>query len=295
MSKKQNTIIFGAGGAGRAAFQNLNRDYQIIAFTDNDQDKVGEMVCGIPIVSPSLLSSIAFDKIFIASEYYEQISQQLDSVYNVAKSKIHCLAANDIKGLRFGDSRSVEVNSECVLFQLCKTLRQLGIKHHIDAGTLLGIYRDGALIPWDDDLDIAIPSEEVTKIKYAQGLITDDLRRISGSKWVINEYLSNVQFGLVSQGDVRSFKLSVQAKNTQFPMIDLFIKYSEAEQMDYVISSRGFSMPSRHMATLDILEYKNQLLSIPSDVEGYLAGHYGDWETPKKDWSLQDIQSATVF
>jgi hypothetical protein len=41
-------------------------------------------------------------------------------------------------------------------------LRQLGflqIPHWVCNGTLLGIIRDGQLIPWDTDLDIGVPSE----------------------------------------------------------------------------------------------------------------------------------------
>ena len=35
-------------------------------------------------------------------------------------------------------------------------LDKLGIRYHLIAGSMLGLARNGGLIPWDDDVDLAI-------------------------------------------------------------------------------------------------------------------------------------------
>lgn len=292
---KKQVVIFGASTAGAAAYKNLCKDYDVIAFCDNDASKVGSLLETIPIISVVELKQLHFDTILIASEYFEQISHQLISDEGISPEVIQVLHANQIKSFHFGDNEQQRESAEKVLFALCKVLKHLKIKYHLDAGTLLGVYRDKALIPWDDDLDIAVTSLDVSLIKQYAQVIADALEKASGCRWGISELFADKEFGLVPKGQTRSFKLSPNNDNEDLPLIDLFVKYLDAEHMDYVIASRGFSMASRHMKNVDTIQFKQQTLHIPSDVEGYLTAHYGDWQTPNPNWNLSEIKSATVF
>ncbi|GAB2690028.1 LicD family protein [Aliiglaciecola sp. 3_MG-2023] len=292
---KQKVIIFGAGNAGMAAKNNLHSDYQIIAFCDNDPQKSGLEIDGIPIVSVKELHNLNYDVIMIASEYFEQIETQLKQQENIAEKKIKVLHATAMKRFHFGDSDLTKQVCEEVLLALCDALTESGIKYYVDAGTLLGIYRDDAFIPWDDDFDIAVLRDDIEKIRSNQGTLLTALERVSNQPWKITEYYAEQAFGLVKAGDTRSFKLEPTDANCQLPLIDLFVKYVDQHVMDYVIASRGFSMPSRHMLQLASFTFRDKSIFIPSDVEGYLSRHYGDWQTPKSDWTLDDIQSSTLY
>ena len=48
----------------------------------------------------------------------------------------------------------------CDLDDICK---KHGIKYYFSEGTALGLYRDGDLIKWDDDVDIAMENEEYNR------------------------------------------------------------------------------------------------------------------------------------
>ena len=48
----------------------------------------------------------------------------------------------------------------CEIDDLCK---KYGVKYYLSEGTALGIYRNGDLIDWDDDIDIGIPRNQYEK------------------------------------------------------------------------------------------------------------------------------------
>jgi lipopolysaccharide cholinephosphotransferase len=292
---KQKIVIFGAGNAGSAAFKNLLDEFQILAFCDNDPQKIGTRVENIPVVSPEELQSIAFDCVMIASEYAEQIRHQLANTYQIPTVKLHVLCAAKIKPFHFGDSAAGREKAEHILIALCEVLTACGIKYHLDAGTLLGIYRDNNLIPWDDDLDIAVPDNCVEIIRTSMPIILESLYAVSQIKWKCTELYALTDFGLLKKGTTRGFKLEPKETFNGIPLVDLFVKYIGDGNMDYVISSRGFSMPSEHMFNLELYTFKENQVFIPSNVEGYLSAHYGDWQTPNSNWTLNDIKSATIF
>ncbi|WP_342804692.1 LicD family protein [Alteromonas sp. M12] len=292
---KQKVIIFGAGQAGIAAKQNLQSKFCILAFCDNDVSKVGCVLDGLPIISVNQLHCLEYDLIMIASEYFEQINQQLKQQENIPADKINILHATQIKRFHFGDSEDIQQSSEQLLLALCEALTQCDIHYHVDAGTLLGIYRDDAFIPWDDDFDFAVLSDDIETIKQQQKTLLTALEKVSKQPWGITEYFAEKPFGLVKVGATRSFKLAPLNNSSRLPFIDFFVKYLDQEVMDYAIASRGFSMPSRHMRKVVPFTFRGKSIFIPNDVEGYLSRHYGDWQTPKSDWTLDDIKSSTVY
>jgi hypothetical protein len=50
----------------------------------------------------------------------------------------------------------------------------LGLPYWIDSGTLLGLYRDGSLISWDDDIDIGMWQQDLIKLHYHTNLLNSE-------------------------------------------------------------------------------------------------------------------------
>lgn len=47
-----------------------------------------------------------------------------------------------------------------MLYELDRVCRKLNLRYFLDGGTLLGAARDGRMIPWDDDIDVAMLRED---------------------------------------------------------------------------------------------------------------------------------------
>ena len=61
---------------------------------------------------------------------------------------------NDFKKIKFNEYE--DCNKEKALSTIIRFLNINQVDYFISGGTLLGLYRDGKLIDWDDDIDIDI-------------------------------------------------------------------------------------------------------------------------------------------
>lgn len=73
----EKIIIFGTGEYCVRTKKDIKQRYEIIAFADNNKDKVGKYIDGIEIISPQKINEYSYDKIFIASQYKLEIATQL--------------------------------------------------------------------------------------------------------------------------------------------------------------------------------------------------------------------------
>ena len=173
-------LIFGAGQSGLSAFNNLRGENCILGFVDNSANKQGTSFCELPVYAPTELEALQFDIIYIASEYIENIEKQLLNDCKLASEKIRTLPSYMTKPMQFGTQSRNEQAGHRVLTWLCGVLNQADVHYFLDAGTLLGVIRDGALIPWDDDLDIGIPRHELENVKSVLGSTLSQLEALTG-------------------------------------------------------------------------------------------------------------------
>lgn len=76
----KDIILFGASTLGKAAYEILKQQYNIIAFCDNDEKKWGTLFCSVYVISPEQLIKYHNVKIIIASIYYDSIAVQLSNI-----------------------------------------------------------------------------------------------------------------------------------------------------------------------------------------------------------------------
>ena len=70
-----------------------------------------------------------------------------------------------------------------LLIKVTKRLDECGIPYHLEGGTLLGIVRDNAILPWDDDLDISVPYEYESRVRKALRFLYFDGWRIDKRRY----------------------------------------------------------------------------------------------------------------
>lgn len=289
---KISAVIFGAGEAGCAAYELLRDEFNIVAFVDNDANKYDSDLLGLKVISANDIRASGVQKVLIASEYSEQIFAQLSTLK--LEQKIEVLASRYLKTIDFSQTEIREQATQ-VLLTLCASLNNTDIRYYVDAGTLLGIVRDGGLIPWDDDLDIALHAADLSLFESQLPILLAEIKITLGEQYTAHTYTTKTGFGAVPAGAVRSVKLVPTNPNSTMTMIDVFIKYIDGNDMDYCLASRGIRMPSIHFDSFDDFVFKQQHIKLPHHHEAYLRAHYGDWQTPKPDWSLSELDNSTLF
>lgn len=60
--------------------------------------------------------------------------------------------------------RRLQLEELSVLDELDRICKKHGLRYYLTAGTLLGAVRHGGFIPWDDDVDVAMPRKDYDKL-----------------------------------------------------------------------------------------------------------------------------------
>lgn len=289
MSEARDKIImFGASNGGRLfiSYANKNKKYEILAIADNDVSKQGAYFHGYPVIAPAEISNYEYDYIMITSIFVLQIQDQLINELKVAKSRIKAIPKSVLfseKSYRpFEDKKTMELARRTLLF-IIDLFEANDITYFIDHGTLLGIVRDGDIIPWDDDIDFSVYSDDLDKLIVCL--------RESISRFPMNEELKwEANISYKRNGLLDSIEIIFNHNN------DVGIKYFSISitpnyfEDGFAYQSVSYA-PERFFKSVQHINYMGRMVSVPYDYEEYLEFHYGDWKKPKTDTSFLDMKN----
>lgn len=157
------------------------------------------------------------------------------------------------------NSPSMEILSDAV--QICENL---GLNYYIGAGTLLGLYRDKKLIPWDTDVDIEIlfDTKDNESSIVVQHLI---------------EQMRLYKFSLMKTAADNVFQQLCFTRENDF-VVDFGFFYKEGD--NYVNNHPDLgkiSIRASDVGTPVLIEDFRAF----ENTEGYLEHRYGsEWKTP---------------
>ncbi len=183
---------------------------------------------------------------------------------------------------RPGDEHVLGAEKEALL-EISRLLLAAAIPFWVDCGTCLGAYRYGGVIPWDNDVDIAILQPDFDNVKRV-------LRGLDPAKYAVQDWSSR---------DKPKTYLKVYIKET-CSLIDIYhfaIRPQEEilasilsnEESIFLpeswkIAERHFTIPTAYEIVFPLkrAHFDGVDLPIPNRTEEYLQGRYGKDISPVK-------------
>lgn len=180
--------------------------------------------------------------------------------------------------------------AERMLEDVCKTLGRCGVPHCIDGGTLLGLHREGRLLPWDNDMDLYANLADRPRLILASLMLVFKGYRVNFK--TVSRELPPLKRGQLRLIKVRK-RLGAGVGN--YLLVDIIIKRTVGDRTFWTVGKESTvlkSVPARFYAAFGKLSFKGFDYPTPQDLDNYLTARYGDWRTPVKEWDfLKDDQA----
>ena len=278
-------ILFGASKGGENYIAN-HPNIAVVAFIDNDESKHGTTFLDRPVIAPSDITTYSFDSIIITSQWVDQIFHQLTKQLHVPESKIVIPNKQAVKAaLPFEDAATLTFAQE-LLRCINRFCQSRDISVCLDSGTLLGAIRNKGLIPWDDDIDLAINAEDFARLNSALPELKTQLQQQFNVEWhivviTVNgiDACINIEFSNSELSEFVLFDVSIQRRES-------INGYSE------LLSSGGlFFAPAEHFDSYEPIQFLGDTFFAPHNAHAFLTFMYGHWETPRKTTQITEYEN----
>jgi phosphorylcholine metabolism protein LicD len=186
------------------------------------------------------------------------------------------------RGQHGGRTRPI---NQTALFNATKEVtdvfNQLGIKYCLSHGTALGVRRDGDTIPWDDDVDLAIFSDDRPKLAKARSILK------TMGFWVPEEGDPNKPIDIRTNMPWYDFVSIKNGEKVECWIFDKIGKYYIYDQ-----NRDGLTIPEDLFDTLSTIQWRGATFYVPSNVDRFLDLMYGPtWKTPDKDKKYNNLRT----
>jgi hypothetical protein len=187
------------------------------------------------------------------------------------------------------------------LVDACAICDKYKVRYALDAGTLLGLYRDKKMIDGDSDNDISIMAEDITP-EFLEAIkdycISPEAKRNFMQPNTFPDFEDKETFE--KPVSLKYHTIGSDKKRTKFKskMIwtDLFILYPHEDYHLFMLGMKYFRIPNKFLGKAGSLTHEGTKFKIPTSVEGYLEHVFGKgWSEPDPNYvSSKDNKSFYV-
>jgi|AntRauTorcE11897_2_1112592.scaffolds.fasta_scaffold10027_1 phosphorylcholine metabolism protein LicD len=181
-----------------------------------------------------------------------------------------------------------------MLSEVTGVLEKYKVNFVLDCGTLLGFVRENRILPWDNDMDVCVPSSEIGKLRWCALHLWFKGYRVRFAK-------ADYSFGPIKKGSPRVLKIRNRKGllHRGDLLLDIFIKYPDDQGNMLLMVGRSEdsivqSFCASHLENKTHYDLNGRKFPIPADYDAYLTKRYGDWRTPVKDWDFYSDDQSKV-
>jgi hypothetical protein len=158
------------------------------------------------------------------------------------------------------------------LSDLWDVFQNNGIKCWLSHGTMLGVYRDGDFIPYDDDCDISAVMD-------------------TGNREKAEEELRELGFFVPPLGDRTKpvnpennmpYSDTVAIRDGEKIEVWWFVKDNDKYSYDIYRPPACLVHDQKYYDDLKTISFKGKTFNIPNHIEDWLVMMYSDWKIPQK-------------
>ena len=171
---------------------------------------------------------------------------------------------------KFDESLPMDTRYD-LLFEVDNIMKHLKIDYWLTNGSALGLVRDNQFIPWDDDIDIDIYSEDL--VPNFQSIV-----------------MSMVNFGFVCRVVQRGDTSKVSAFKNNFK-ISIGGIYLDGD----LRRAKTCHYPKKFYENSVKLKIRDREFNIPGPTDEYLSYLYKDWKTPTRSDNVREYNQDYLY
>lgn len=178
-----------------------------------------------------------------------------------------------------------------LLDEVCEALEGAGVEWSLHAGTLLGAIREGDFVPWDYDIDVAFPAEQLEQV-----LGTFPGLRARGFEATVPPEARTARPIGVWDADVpisyRVYAPRLWRGGLRRLGLDLCPFQLHEDHRIFLVGDQVHGFPASWMAATRMETLGATARRVPIEAEQVLGRYYGDWRRPVRKFDyLTDYRS----
>ena len=185
--------------------------------------------------------------------------------------------------IEFGEFQTI---AKSILKRVCEFCEKNGLKYFLSYGTLIGAVRHGDMIPWDYDIDIMMPREDLNKfLELTKN--QDAIENVTVFSWVTHK---DYYIPFVKVCDSRT-RLVITKTTNPLPLgiwVDMILS------VDWSVEKECFD--KKDTDELIKLPFGDREYYCPSGYDAILTKQYGDYMTlpPEEQRAIPKIKAYMI-